>query len=104
MRGLTLIRVLNIGLLIIIIIMLLLAIWAWNVQWLLTAGVFSLIWWGLDNIGMDPYRAQLKQLQAENDAYQRQLFESLVTVDGNHQRPHQTQPGEPYGQDRRAAH
>ena len=44
MRGLTLIRVLNIGLLIIIIIMLLLAIWAWNVQWLLTADVFSLIW------------------------------------------------------------
>lgn len=75
MSRLTLISVLNIGLLIIIFTLLLVAIWAWNAQWLLTAGVASLIWWGLDSIGMGPYRTQLKQLQAENYAYQRQLNE-----------------------------
>ena len=75
MSRLTLISVLNIGLLIIIFTLLLVAIWAWNAQWLLTAGVASLIWWGLDSIGMDSYRTQLKQLQAENYAYQRQLNE-----------------------------
>ena len=76
----TIFRVLNVGLMAVIFAFLLAAIWLWSAQWLLTAGVVSLIWWALDAITeqqaqdhIDQPEAVTRHLREELDAYKVQL-------------------------------